>query len=32
VPTMLIVPALSRPELNLGSYDQLIPSARGVYV
>ena len=32
VPTMRTVPALSTPELNLGSYDQLIPSARGVYV
>ena len=32
VPTMRMVPALSTPELNLGSYDQLIPSARGAYV
>jgi len=28
VPTMRTVPALSTPELNLASYDQLIPSAR----
>jgi hypothetical protein len=28
VPTMRTVPALSMPELNLASYDQLIPSAR----
>ena len=28
VPTIRMVPALSTPELNLGSYDQLIPSAR----
>jgi hypothetical protein len=32
VPTMRTVPTLSTPELNLGSYDQLIPSARGAYV
>ena len=28
VPTMRILPALSTPELNLTSYDQLIPSSR----
>jgi hypothetical protein len=28
VPTMRTVPALSTPELNLASYDQLIPSSR----
>jgi hypothetical protein len=28
VPSMRSVPTLSTPELNLGSYDQLIPSAR----
>ncbi len=28
VPTMRTVPALSTPDLNLASYDQLIPSSR----
>jgi hypothetical protein len=32
VPTMRMVPALSTPELNLGSYDQLIPEAWRVCV
>jgi hypothetical protein len=32
VPTMRTVPALSTPDLNLVSYDQLIPSARRVCV
>jgi hypothetical protein len=32
VPSMRLVPTLNTPEINLASYDQLIPSARGVYV
>jgi hypothetical protein len=32
VPTMRTVPALSTPDLNLASYDQLIPSVRRVCV
>jgi hypothetical protein len=32
VPLMRTVPALSTPDLNLASYDQLIPSARRVCV
>ncbi len=32
VPTMRTVPALSTPDLNLASYDQLIPSSRRVCV
>lgn len=32
VPTCQAVPVLPRPELNLTTYDQLIPSTRGMYV
>ena len=32
IPTMRTVPALSTPDLNLASYDQLIPSSRRVCV
>jgi hypothetical protein len=32
VPTMHLIPTLSTPDLNLASYDQLIPSARRMCV